>query len=504
MILIKKLLAVLLAATLFFTLTACGSDKDTASSEPVDSPGSEDISSEESSSASGGIVTEEYIGDGGFGGKGDGTAPDSQENQTADTSTGDNRYDDSIGYESATHDNIRFKPEKWNGPEGYVIVYQNGNESAKCAATRIQTYYKEKAGVSLSIVPDNIVKETDKEILVGKTNRSESDTSLAENTLKVSVVGQKLVFDAGHDYTLETAAKYFCRIYFESGKANTLKYTTGFTTKSPLTGYHYVWGDEFDDNDVDYSKWCFNAKMGDDGKAKIAYDKSVINVINGLLQLRAYKSGNEYKVPNSVSTETHMNYIYGYAEIKAKLPFFQGAWPSFWGQSTQTVSSKYGVYRNPNYMVEVDVFEVFGSTNNVVSNLHKWYSSGSPKSTQWQSSKKTWFGNAATLNNEYHTYGYEWTPSEMIMYVDGNKVMTYDIVTNFGKFDMKGFHDPQFLMFNNHLFNKDSNWKPANNLIENNEQMLPAVYEIEYFRLYQKNDGKSKIYLDKTINPYNR
>ena len=82
----------------------------------------------------------------------------------------------------------------------------------------------------------------------------------------------------------------------------------------------------------------------------------------------------------------------------------------------------------------------------------------------------------------------------MSMYVDGKKYETYDITNpatirdNTTK-EMKGFHDPQFLIFNNHVFASDASYKP--NLIENNEKALPSSYVIDYFRLYQKpNEGK--------------
>lgn len=495
--LLNKIIAILLSLAIMFSLSACGKDakSDTASSSEVVS--SEDVSSENSSSVSGGVVEEEYAGDAG-GGKHDGTVVQEQD----DTPQEENRYNPALNASSGTIDGTSFTSAVWEGPADYSIVYQNKNESAKGAALRLQSYFQKNGNASINVIPDT-VSETEKEILVGKTNRSESDHNVGKNTGKVSVLGKKLVFDGGRDDALEAVVKLFCRLGFKNGYAHTLSKTISAPPTCFLSGYDYVWGDEFNDDDIDLTKWCFNDKMGNDGKAKVSYDKSVIYLSNGQLHLRGIKNGTEYKVPHSVSSETHMNYVYGYAEIKAKLPFFQGAWPSFWGQSTQSVSSKYGVYRNVNYMVEVDVFEVFGSPNQAVSNIHKWYNGGG--SIQWPSDKKdVWTGNKDTVNTEWHTYGYEWTPTKMIMYVDGNKIMTYDIATNFGEFDMKGFHDPQFLMFNNHLFNEKSDWRPSGNLIENNEKMLPACYDIEYFRVFQKNDGKSKIYVDRTPSSYNR
>ena len=51
-------------------------------------------------------------------------------------------------------------------------------------------------------------------------------------------------------------------------------------------------------------------------------------------------------------------------------------------------------------------------------------------------------------------------------------------------------------MFNNHVFSEDSSFKP--NTVTDNVDMLPAEYFIDWYRVYQKKDGKSKIYINET------
>ena len=51
---------------------------------------------------------------------------------------------------------------------------------------------------------------------------------------------------------------------------------------------------------------------------------------------------------------------------------------------------------------------------------------------------------------------------------------------------MDAFHNPMFIMFNNHLIS-DTSWQPGP-IIEECLNGLPGKYYIDYFRLYQKSD----------------
>ena len=93
---------------------------------------------------------------------------------------------------------------KWAGPEGYVIVIPAGNAEARKSAVDLQDYFKTAADVTLQIVTD-ATAATEKEILIGKTNRKESNKDLPESDLQVSVVGSKVVIDGGHDVTVDSA-----------------------------------------------------------------------------------------------------------------------------------------------------------------------------------------------------------------------------------------------------------------------------------------------------------
>lgn len=409
---------------------------------------------------------------------------------------------------------------KWDGPEGYVIVVPAGNKQAKKTAVMLQDYYKTQ-DVTLQIVTDNTAAK-EKEILIGKTKRPQSAKDLAEADLEASIKDGKLVFDGGHDVTVDMAVGKFIQLKPTKEQAFTFKLTTDFSTTIFLDDYKYVWGDEFEGTDVDFSKWAFNAKMSAYVDAPISYDREITNVEDGRLKLRGircFDPENEkarFKMPVSVVTQWNMMFTFGYAEIRARMPFFTGAWPSFWTQSSTGVAGD--ARKCLDYMVEIDVFEVFGSwKGEVVSTIHKWYdtsrynygeihnkldSDGKPVSHTGYSKPRKWWTapNPDTINYEYHTYGWEWTPDVMRIYVDEEFIMEYDLNETTDLYDnMEGFRDPEYIIFNNHITSRaagDAGFYTVG-AIDDNLEMLPANYFIDYFRLYQV-PGVGKIYIDET------
>lgn len=385
-----------------------------------------------------------------------------------------------------------YETVEWAGPMGYVIVIPKGNPEAQKSAELLQDYYRKTLDVTLDIVSDEEA-ESAKEILIGKTNRSQSRKDMDEKELRVSVNGLKLVFDGGHDVTVNSAVGKFIRLSPGKGKACTFFITTDFVS-TVLDGYRYVWGDEFEGTSLDMDKFCYEATMRGTEHLEISKEKDVIRVEDGRLKLTALLKSNPagedtypyYKTGYAVSTTNTMNFTYGYVEIRARVPFCQGTWPSFWAQSGDWISGK----RNKDYMLEVDVFENMGSKGQLETTMHKWYTNkthGSHEVKKWD------FENTEALSTEYHTYGWEWTPEEMSMYVDGVKYTTFDITKSFDdNEDMSGCHDAMRINFNNYIMNVDLNWH--RNLP--NPEELPFEYYIDYIRLYQK-EGQGALYTSK-------
>ena len=260
---------------------------------------------------------------------------------------------------------------------------------------------------------------------------------------------------------------------------------------APQDGRKLVWSDEFGGSSLDATKWKFHATMNSDD-CVYTNDSRTARVEDGCLHLLVVPSGDPAKpqmLPRGVSTRDKMAFRYGYLEMRARVPFRHGAWPSFW----MTVQPG---LRKAAWGSEVDIFEVFSSSNTVVANLHKWAGQkGHFMLPGGEGSLKRayFFKDCSKLNDEFHVYGFEWTPKEMSFYVDGEKYATFPIdeagdYCPKEKLGMAGHHDFHNININNEIFTPGHEWCPPEKRITANDR-LPIEYWIDWVRLYQK-DGE--------------
>ena len=402
--------------------------------------------------------------------------------------------------------NIPFKSNTVNMKitADYKIIYAEKDTKAKEYAQMLKEYYSDKHNLNLSVESDKS-PAISKELLVGNTNRR--TVNMKENEYSVRTSGLKVIFSGGHTAMLEKAVQTFIRLGYTDGKVHTFVNSTDFV--SSRFGYTYVWGDEFDSYTLDTNKWCREAKMSGYTDLDITTSPEYANTDNGYLKLfakRYYNSKNKNivaAVPYSICTKNTMSFRYGYFEMRARLPFMQGAWPSLWAVSNDALGSE-ECSKKHRYLIEVDMLEVFSSTDTLMSNIHKWFTDGTERHTMWPQDdmRRGYTFAGGNLINEYHTYGCEWTPNEISMYVDGKKFFTFDITKDFDNegAGMEGFRENQlFLIFNNHIFTENAEMnEDGSKTVDLNT--LPIEYDIDWIRLYQKNDGLSNRYEKKGSN----
>ena len=482
----KRLITLLLCAALIVSFTGCKEkEQDTQQTDKPASSQKADISSQ---SASDPVSSEQNTQ----------TDDESQSYEISDV------FDDayhtdryvptaSVAENSGDEANSEIKAEtvSWDGPSGYVIVIPKGNENAAETAEIIKDYFYKNSSVDLKIVTDDTAAK-DKEIVIGSTKRYKYSAEEGEYFVKLS--GKKLIFGGGHDVTVKKAAQVYTRLAYKENTAYEFSGSSDFTAKK--LGYTYVWGDEFEGTSLDTKLWNRSTKMPATAEMAIDNTELTTRLENGYMKMLALRywdpkrAGIEYVAPWSVTTLKTMSYKYGYVEIRAKVPFVRGAWPSFWTSSYDSLGPK----TTYDYSIEIDIFEVFSSVDTLAPNVHKWYDSGDH--TMWADENEKYTFTSPDIKDEYHTYGFEWTPTEMSMYVDDEKYFTYDLTKNFdnGASGMGGFDTQLHLIFNNHLFTQSSDYKPYDGC-EIYASDLPVEYTIDWVRLYQKNDGKSKLYL---------
>ena len=252
-----------------------------------------------------------------------------------------------------------------------------------------------------------------------------------------------------------------------------------------------VWQDGFDGDALDESKWQVWGTMSSTDNIYVN-DKRTVQVANGLLRLRVLPSGVPDKVaiiPRGIVTRDRMAFRYGYLEMRARVPYRRGAWPSFWLVSHPELAKA-------DWRSEIDVLEVFASTSAAVANLHKWKGKAHSMLPGGEGSLKRAyvFPNSETLNGEFHVYAMEWTPEAISFLVDGECFMTVPIdeAHDFAPeplAGMAGFHDPHYVILNNEVFTPGHGWCPEELRLRPEDDPFPIEYEIDWVRLWQ-GDGE--------------
>ena len=291
-----------------------------------------------------------------------------------------------------------------------------------------------------------------------------------------------------------------------------VKLSDGNTYYSPLTtfsvgetnapaGYKLVWGDEFDGTKLDTTKWNTEYTVN----PPLYQTKDVISVENGMLNLNVTRhvgsdTSLKYDVPLDLSTSKTMNYQYGYLEVRARVPYQRGLNSAVWLRSNGQISKDAGT-KLSDTLAEIDIFETLTLTDRATSNIHKWLTVDSVLShSQYNSGTgnkiQQYIFDSENLCDEFHIYGFEWTETEIKMYIDRELYATYDITTDYEKNgnvvgDMASFHDPSHIIIGMKpqlaelgaydYYGDGSGYTTDDTVFE-------TPYSIDWIRLYQKDD----------------
>ena len=235
-------------------------------------------------------------------------------------------------------------------------------------------------------------------------------------------------------------------------------------------GYTLVWSDEFDKAGAPSSEWWYETGAGGWGNNELQNyvagsqgDEQLASVSGGTLKIRAQKIGSTVY---SIRMNTNRSWTYGWFEARIKVMDVPGSWPAFW-----MMPKNFKAWPDDG---EVDIMEYAISTqgkNRSSSSIHcKSYNHtiGTGK-THVQS-----VSNAAT---EFHVYACEWTADGFKFYIDGKQHHSF---ANDGKnnYSTWPFYNPFYLKLN-------LAWG-GNMGGTVDESQLPAVYEIDYVRVFQK------------------
>lgn len=243
-------------------------------------------------------------------------------------------------------------------------------------------------------------------------------------------------------------------------------------------GYKLVWSDEFKDALLvggkpalpNTSNWWYetgNGGWGNNEKenyiAGCSGTDTCAVVSNGSLKIIAKKVGSQVL---SIRMNTSKSWTYGYFEARLKLPAGRGTWPAFW-----MMPKNFTAWPDDG---EVDIMEEVGYHANYVSSSIHCAAYNHVLGTQ-----KTAENLCATAQTDFHIYGCLWTAELIKFYVDGKETLTF---ANDGKGNKSTwpFNAPFYLKLN---LAWGGNWGGAQGV---DESILPATYEVDYVRVYQK------------------
>lgn len=235
-------------------------------------------------------------------------------------------------------------------------------------------------------------------------------------------------------------------------------------------GYTLVWNDEFSQGDRPSSDWWYETGGGGWGNNELQTYVNVSEgseqlavVDDGILSITAKKiSGTVY----SIRMNTVNSWTYGYFEARLKLPVGKGTWPAFW-----MMPKNFTAWPDDG---EIDIMEHVGYRPNYISSSIHCKAYNHSIGTQKTAEKYI-----ATSQTEFHVYAVEWTTDYIKGYIDGVDYFTFTN-DNTNNYDTWPFDNPFYLKLN---LAWGGNWGGAEGV---DESALPATYQIDYVRVFQK------------------
>jgi hypothetical protein len=238
--------------------------------------------------------------------------------------------------------------------------------------------------------------------------------------------------------------------------------------------------DEFEGQVVDPTKWFVQGSEQTfyiwKGRAPSQFAPHNVLLKDGLLRIRTQwepdydfvgippkkQEVSQYENITTGAIISHHNFLYGYMEIKAKIP--DGAMTGgFWGTGHQQ---------------ELDVFELIGRVktgsrhpeSTFITSIHDWRPGHPSKNKVWKYPYKM----AERAADGFHVYGVEWNSYGLSMYLDGE--LLYQ-ASRFEIGDAWVLNNPLEIWLDSEVF-------PWHGIPEKHE--LPIYFDVDYVRIWQK------------------
>ena len=350
-------------------------------------------------------------------------------------------------------------------------------------------------GVKVPLVTD-AVEESKYEILIGNTNRGETYVTqfFATKRYAVAQYNTKLILRGGQIEATSKAVDEFTKQVEKAAiTAEPLHIKANYCGTGSLStyggsyfdGYELVFSDEFNAKDINTKTWTVEdgAIVGYGDAAALMYFKPKNVKSNGSemvirtdLTDEGYRSGH-------VTTEDSFSFKYGYAEARVS---FRTA-PGMWIKMLLTNQNDDG-----KDISQIDVFNSLGSTDSVFASAgslpkEDYYSNYLKFNEHTYEANRTGaLQNGKTfVEEEYHTFGVEWTPEYIRYFIDGVSYGTVEISSD----KYKNLNTEMYLDF---ICGVNLTEQVANDEVA----MWPINLTIDWVRVYQRKGG---VHTDRTL-----
>ena len=314
-----------------------------------------------------------------------------------------------------------------------IVLPKSVSRVASLQTERLTELLNSDGGYSLNI-SYGASDESEYEILIGDTGRNTGVSKPEAGRYIICVKDKKLIIKAGDDEALAGTVMTLIGFYercIERGIILSLNIGYSFCGNyySGTDGYKYVWGDEFNGDELNRSLWVSSGEsyksdsvFGKDECIALKSEGCYVKDGNAVIFAEHDTQTNIFK-HRQISTDGTHKFLYGCMEIRAKLSLYPGA-DALWFRSE----------KNSTAFQEIDLLENLDNPANIFSaNLHYWgnnekdHASLDHIDSTKEAKKYTLSGTNASLSDDYHIYSLEWNKDKITYCVDGKPFFAYEI-----------------------------------------------------------------------------
>lgn len=195
----------------------------------------------------------------------------------------------------------------------------------------------------------------------------------------------------------------------ETEPPETIDYSEIKTIEHNGKTWKLTFSDEFDSTKLDTKKWEY---LPDQVRDTSTWVGDATYFEDGCLILKV-EAGEQPYHAGAIRTMGKFEQAYGYFEVKCKVPTISGVNAAFWliGGSMWTKEELGGVDG-----AEIDIFETNALAENQFQHAIHW-----DGYAEYHGSTDYPIKNKNIYDGEFHVFGFEWTESQYIFYVDGEE-----------------------------------------------------------------------------------